>query len=91
MYDKIDDKKEAVQAWQRVADTINSLRRMQSGNVWILQNSHFRRQLKIWGSVILLSRHGSEWPESTKGAYQHGGPEIIPVMRRKRSPISSVN
>ncbi len=27
----------------------------------------------------------------TKGAYQHGDPGIIPVMRRKRSHVSSVN
>ena len=72
MYDKRDDKKEAVQAWQRVADTINSLRRMQSGIVWNIQNSHFRRQLRIWESVIPLSRRGSERPERTKGAYQRG-------------------
>ena len=36
-----DAMQEAVQAWQRVADTINSLRRMQSGIVWNIQNSHF--------------------------------------------------
>ena len=29
--------------------------------------------------------------ERTKGAYQHGDPGIIPVMRRKRSHVSSVN
>ena len=55
------------------------------------QNSHFRRQLRIWESVIPLSRRGSERPERTKGAYQHGDPGIIPVMRRKRSHVSSVN
>lgn len=77
MYDKRDDKKEAVQAWQRVADTINSLRRMQSGIVWNIQNSHFKRQLRIWESVIPLSRRGYERPERTKGAYQHGDPEEL--------------
>ncbi len=87
MYDKKEDEKEEVQAWQREVDMISSLRRMQSGIVWIIQNSHFRRQLRIWP----LLKHGSERLESTKGAYQHGGPEIIPVMRRKRSPVSSVN
>ena len=50
-----------------------------------------RRQLRIWESVIPLSRRGYERPERTKGAYQHGDPGIIPVMRRKRSHVSSVN
>lgn len=77
MYDKRDDKKEAVQAWQRVADTINSLRRMQSGIVWNIQNSHFRRQLRIWESVIPLSRRGYERPERTKERTNTGIRELF--------------
>ena len=50
-----------------------------------------RRHLRIWESAIPPSRHGSEQPESTKGTYQHAGPEIIPAMRQKKSPVSSVN
>ena len=38
-------------------------------------------------------RYRLEHPELSlqKGAYQHGDPGIIPVMRRKRSHVSSVN
>ena len=89
MYDKRDDKKEAVQAWQRVADTINSLRRMQSGIVWNIQNSHFRRQLRIWESVIPLSRRGYERPERTKertntGSGNYSSDEAKEIARLQR-------
>ena len=66
-----------------------SLRRTQSGIVWIIRNSHSRKRLKIWESVILLSKRGSGQPRNMKAVCQQEDPAIIPVMRQKRSPVSN--
>lgn len=90
MYDKRDDKKEAVQAWQRVADTINSLRRMQSGIVWNIQNSHFRRQLRIWESVIpplktwLRAARENEGSVPTRGSGNYSSDEAKEIACLQR-------
>ena len=89
MYDKKDDMKEEAQTWQKVRNMISSLRRTQSGIVWIIRNSHSRKRLKIWESVILLSKRGSGQPRNMKAVCQQEDPAIIPVMRQKRSPVSN--
>lgn len=89
MYDKKDDMKEEAQSWQKVRNMISSLRRTQSGIVWIIRNSHSRKRLKIWESVILRSKHGSGQPRNMKAVCQQEDPAIIPVMRQKRSLVSN--
>ena len=87
MYDKRDDKKEAVQAWQRVADTINSLRRMQSGIVWNIQNSHFRRQLRICDSALktwLRAARENEGSVPTRGSGNYSSDEAKEIARLQR-------
>ena len=55
----------------------------------IIRNSHSRKRLKIWESVILLSKRGSGQPRNMKAVCQQEDPAIIPVMRQKRSPVSN--
>ena len=44
--------------------------------------------MKIWESVILLSKRGSGQPRNMKAVCQQEDLEIIPAMRRKRSHVS---
>ena len=88
MIRKIDMKEEA-QTWQKVRNMISSLRKTQSDIVWIIRNLHSRKRLKIWESVILLSKHGFGQPGNMKAVCQQEDPAIIPVMRQKRSHVSN--
>ena len=46
------------------------------------------KRLRIWESVIPLSKHGSGQPRNMKAVCQQEDLEIIPAMRRKRSHVS---
>ena len=87
---KKDDMKEEAQTWQKVRNMISSLRRTQSGIVWIIRNSHSRKRLKIWESVILLSKtwlraaREHEGCVPTRGSGNYSSDEAKEIARLQR-------
>ena len=88
MIRKIDMKEEA-QTWQKGTKYDQQFKENAVRYRLDHPNLHSRKRLKIWESVILLSKHGFGQPGNMKAVCQQEDPAIIPVMRQKRSHVSN--